>query len=346
MEFYLFNLLIVTILMVLFRKDKRRMLLIVFFWLFCILAFRGEGVGDDYYNYKMYFMRYKDIEWTSAVLQSEGFYWLLNKIVISLGGTFQVFIGVTAFLSLIGVVWFIDRHSYYPAISVWLFVTMCSYQTIMTRMRQALAISVLLFAYDFAKNRQLKKYVFAVFAASMFHVTAWAALIVYPIVNKRLDVRKGFFISTGLIIAMLSRSFFESMIGRLIQGTRFWHYQEESMGGGENLLIVYLLIYIFLLLAERFSRGNDVNQEGTMLYAFSSCTVLFQILAGVIGIINRAGTYFSDPMMLQLPNVAKSFRTSSRKLVLGFIIFLSGMFYIFMLATSKSSAINYHTFWQ
>ena len=117
------------------------------------------------------------------------------------------------------------------------------------------------------------------------------------------------------------------------------------MGGGENLLIVYLLIYIFLLLAERFSRGNDVNQEGTMLYAFSSCTVLFQILAGVIGIINRAGTYFSDPMMLQLPNVARSFRTSSRKLVLGFIVFLSGMFYIFMLATSKS-AINYHTFWQ
>ena len=183
MLFYIVNLFFISLTAYVLRKNKRLMYSVIFIWLFTLGALRGEGVGADYYGYKSYFEIFSKLKWFSSYASIERGYILLNKIISIFTDNYQWLLVVCSFLSLIGVIYFVKKQAFFPIVSIWLYISMGYYQATFTRLRQAIAISVVLIAYKYAQEKKFWKFILLIILASLFHRTALIAVLIYPFLH-------------------------------------------------------------------------------------------------------------------------------------------------------------------
>lgn len=345
MAFYIFNLFALSGVLLLL-KDRKQKISFAFLWLFLLSACRNVAVGEDNANYMRYFGWYSDISWKDSFFQQEGGYWLLNKVINYFGGTFQILLLVCAALSMLGVCYFIYKYSYYPGLSVWMYITFLGYQSTMTRLRQAIAISIVLIAYHFAKNKKLLVFCLLIVLASMFHITAIVAIVVYPFMDKKVS-QKFIGIAFGTITLLyITRNYVFILIRFIMNTTRYSHYQTSSEGGGEfQLLLIAAMLTVIMFVAYKY-RDTIRNKDFSTLFNYAVFALMFQIFALVIGIFNRLANYFYIPLVILLPNVIVVFEKRQRVLVAMLLLLLSLLSYIFMFYYSDSSVMNYIPFWK
>lgn len=148
------------------------------------------GVGTDwnaYYNF------YRDLHYPG-----EPGYNLVNNIFSSLAVNYSAFlfiVNVTA-LSLIAI--FFLRHSYIPLFAFLIFYSDLFLYLNFSGIRQAIALSIALIAYQYAERRDLKKFVLFVLVAASFHVSALVFSLVYVLPRQRIQVSTIVFSAAGI----------------------------------------------------------------------------------------------------------------------------------------------------
>ena len=213
---------------------------------------------------------------------------------------------IIAIITLVGPLWFIKRYSKNYLLSVIMFITIGSFYMQFYILRQAVAISIFLFAFQFITDKKIIKFCLSIAIAAMFHKTAIILLLLYPLVNIPPSRMKKVIIGTvsliGLIVSPLVSSFLTSNL--------YPEYYDKASGRGMWLLAFYASMYIIYMVLRRKTRGKEKSEiEKTTLF-----TMFWQFYATQNSVLNRLANYARDSFCILVPNAVQGL--SGRRRVL------------------------------
>lgn len=241
-----------------------------------LVAILRFDVGWDYQSYytildeeiKAGYIRFEPL---SLLISFIAMYFNMPSIFFILSGLIMY---VTAFYAF-------KRFSVSPSISLIVYVGLF-YLISLSIIRQALAISVCIYAYRYVISHNFKKYFICIIVATLFHYSAIISLIVYPIFHR-------FKIKTVILYIILA-VFTRTIILYLLEYFNvFSAYLEkiDDIEGGKFTRVFYLLILIsFFLLVKRKTYNEYERKHISIILVGLACPFLF----GAMG--ERVGYYF------------------------------------------------------
>lgn len=145
-------------------------------------------------------------------------------------------------------------NSVSPVISLIVYVGLF-YLSSYSVVRQAIAISICLYAYKYVRCKSFIKYVICIVLATLFHYSAIVALIIYPIFYK---VKLKYTI-IGLILLLLLRDVFLSELGRYGIYEEYLSQLNELKGGSLTRYFYIILFVSFFFIIKR--RGYSIEEQ-------------------------------------------------------------------------------------
>ena len=153
-------------------------LIFIFSILTLLSALRNISVGVDTSQYYEAYKLIGTIEWNELdKLRYEIGFSLLCKVLNYISSNPQLLLIVTSIFINSSVGLFIYRNSNNVVLSSFIFITYNLYFNYMNIMRQAIAIAIVLFAYEYLKNKKIIKYSILVLIASLFHTSSIICLL-------------------------------------------------------------------------------------------------------------------------------------------------------------------------
>lgn len=218
-----------------------------------IAGLRSEEIGIDTHSYKNIF------EWISdgVMYPIEPGWYLLNKIILWLGGSYNFLLLVASFLTLIpiGVVGL--RSSTNPQMSLFFYYGLYAYLNSFNLTRQLVAVSFALLAYSYVREK--KKFWLYIIVASLFHYSAIFSLIV--IFVDKISITKQWIIigitSSFFIGIILNDSLFYLLVGP------YAGYLESSVGYRDNFSLAAFMAFLMssLYVCLYFTLKNECKQN-------------------------------------------------------------------------------------
>ena len=260
---FLFLLLLATC--ELFFKTERRVIFFLYIifsiWIILFLGFRQ--CGFDYDNYYLYFSDLNSTYWknNSDVLGSEKGYALLNYLI----GDYRKLLIFMASITVSLLFSFFYKYSPYVYLSLFLFFCVSFYPMVMGQYRQALAVSIILWA--FIKKRNLLIFFLLVVIATTFHVSAILAILAIIVPNRSLKAKYYFIL---LILALLFSEFGQDFfLNTILGGSDFivrkvLIYTESEAGTRLGLNTAMLLKIIFFCIF--FKNRESISSYSNGIY--------------------------------------------------------------------------------
>ena len=303
---YLMNIILIIVWALIFCTGKRTRLkkilfvVICFAQLYLISAFR-YGIGADYKMYSDgFFSMAVDVARNGFNLTGyedwEIGFIFLNKFLALFTAQSSVFFAVTSLLTLIGPAYLIIKYSVNPFMSMFLYVNLYLFYLDINFIRQAIAMSILCFAYGFLRDKKFLRFLLIVALAACFHLTAIYMIPVFMVCLFRVNTRTlilylfgllfYYILSDGVLNIVLSKFHTEYSGSVFIENGVFFYYAFYP------LLIcgvmVFLSYYVKKLTPEMHTLihltllmgfWTIVMTKHALFERFSYYTMLFVILA-------------------------------------------------------------------
>lgn len=348
MNWYLINLLIIVIIglvSLLFKsRDTRKKFFLYasFLQLFLFLGLRAIDVGVDLPNYFYFYDKCNQLGWSQVFsFRYEPFYIIYTKLIANFINDKQIFLVVTAFLSLIGPLYIIKKYSKNYFLSTFLFITFQFYTYDFYILRQVIAMSILLLSLKYVEKRNFPKFAIMVGVATCFHTSAFLFIIVYWFSKIKIDNKKILMI-TGMMIAILL--FGDKIINMALNIVYQYYVGSVGEEGGYFYLIVLLIAFLSTTLVKNAFHLQQKNNF--MWYNVLIISIFIQLFAIQKPIISRITIYYSIALIIVIPNAIQCIKDKNLKMLIDMIICLG--FFIFYLTRleNKISYMDYHFFWQ
>lgn len=306
---------------------------------------RGENVGGDlesyipvFYNSESYNSFLGLVQYSVLSGYELGFV-LICKTINFFDSTARSFIVITSILSFIGPFYIIYKLSSNKIFSLYFFFLSGFYNIFFNSVRQALAISVVMFSIILLiKNKRFFFFV-CVIIASLIHSSAIFSLLFYPISKLKYSFRK-----TIILIMVFISIFilFGNLILKLLIANVFSKYLDNESdaivsGTGYGLLAVRVFVLFFCLLVfNSVKRKMDIDsfRINRMLLYSLVIAVLCQLYASLFANLTRLSYYFYLPIAILIPNIFDKIKDTHTRRFLYFGTFV--FFYVLMCLTFLS----------
>ncbi len=192
---YLSNIILIIIWAFVFLKGKRTRLKDSLFVIICfgqllIISTLRYKIGIDYVTYQKAFTLLTSPDYPDLKFEDwEVGYLILNKFVGLFSDNFRVMLAVTSILSLAGPAYIIWRFSDNPFISVFLYVNLYLFYLDMSFVRQAIAMSIICFAYTAIRDKKFWRFLFLTVLAATFHATVLYMIPVFFICMLPINIK-------------------------------------------------------------------------------------------------------------------------------------------------------------
>lgn len=362
MIIYLITFLITCILCAILQRYIKNKILKVIFSIIIILipsvlgGVRDLTIGTDVLVYgEKYFnhaINYNNlIDYITSFDMDIG-YLIINFLVSRFTSNVHIFLFVLQLI--INTLVFIVMYKYKEKIPLWM--SMLCYLTLyycrtFNFLRQSLALAIVFCGIPYIEKRKFVKYFFVVLCASLFHPSAWIAIVLYFInilLNSKNEKMYSFLIITiGLFVVLAFSTVIEILNNMKILPERYYAYlsryaREEA---GFNLIeTAFRLIWIalYLLFYKKITKQNDLYKMFGMACILD--VILFQ-LKNTIKYTDRLAFYFGYIQILMYPIIIKNINNSkSQQLLINFIsiLMLIGFWY-YKFAILKSCEVYPYT---
>lgn len=348
MNAYLINLFVILLIGIIslsFKSKENRKKIILcgsFLEMFLFLSLRNINVGIDLPNYFYFFDKCNENSWlTIFSYRYEPGFIIYTKIIANIFNNKQLFLCITAFLSLIGPFYIIKRYSKNYFLSIFLYITFQFYTYDFYLLRQIIAISIIMFSLKFVEERSLIKFLLTIALATCFHTSACIFVIIYWIAKIKMDNRKILIVS----IMMFFIAIFGNFIIEIVLKFFYQHYAKSAgEEGGYFYFIIIMLVFIFATLFKKDFFNSDKNN--LIWYNILIIALLVQLLAIMKPIINRLTIYYSISLIIVLPNVINVIKEKNLRMLLSVVIFTG--FFVFYLTRLNNpiTYMDYCFFWQ
>lgn len=315
------------------KIQKRNYLIFVGIFLFIFLAARSSLVGStDTLNYCNMMRKAIMSQSWSQFYDEEGVETGFQFFTFCLSRVFrgsQFIIFASAAIYVVSICYFIYHNSEDAPLSITMYVTLGMMTFEMQGMRQSIAMSVCLFAYEFAKQRKFMKFLFLVLLAMQFHKTAIVFIIIYFLISLNFTFPNLLLIFTGSIFALF---FAEKIIG-VANDIFDTNYVVAVESGGFIATLIYVIIIVTAFLFNKRLKGNG---NTTKLFYIA-------ILGGVCYILRYFGTlaserisfYFMFSLLGLLPSTLKSLDIEEADLIRTIVVILSIALFVYRLHDSE-----------
>jgi len=263
---------------------------------------------DGAKNYTLQeYLTLKDV-FSGFLLLSEGGFHVYTWLAAQIFPEAQWFILLTAVVIVCCTASFISRNSEDPTMSWIVFICLGSMTFAMNGMRQALAMSICLLSYRYAKEKKLFRFLLIVMLAVLFHKSAMIFVLIYLLRNLRLNWKSmtflGAIVAVLLVFANRFAFLYDSMTGE------DYATGESFEGGGGVVILVYLIAIVGLLIFSKRLR----EPQGFFPFALIVIGVSLYLARFLsTQIYERISYYFTYFLMLGFPLVFADMKNEIRK---------------------------------
>lgn len=322
-------------------KNTKTFAIAISLILISILGFRNINVGIDTLGYFEAFIRVKSLSLTNLFddVYYEYGYRILQYTVSLFIGEYQFLLILVAIFYVASVSFHIHKHSTNPAFSYILFILYGFYTFAFSATRQALAIAVVLIAYEFIIKNKKYKFLMTIVIAASFHVTSVIFFISYLVTKVKLNK----FTITALSFLILITVYFKEDIFVFLNGLSRVEYNVTDTGG--DLLFLFMIISVLLgvLLKKSFLESNPKNKS---LFYMMCLGVIIMPITTFHPAIMRLFYYFFIFLISYVPNVLNSIKNPYTRLCGYFFYFSIGIFFFYTNVIPNARLENYSFFWE
>lgn len=183
-----------------------------------------------------------------------GFY-IFTKIIGEINYSSVFYFAVTSAIICTSLFVFIKRYGDYKRYAIYFYLTIGLFAFSLAGLRQALAMSVCLFAYEYARKKKLIPFVILIAIAYPFHKSALLFIPAYFI--AQVPWKKKYHLIILAVYGAIGLSF--TRIHTLVAEWLGYDYRIEQTGNGGIFLIILLLIGFLSIIyrKELFEKYND-----------------------------------------------------------------------------------------
>ena len=339
------------------KRAKRAFLFFSGLILFLVIALRDKEVGStDSQNYfanweRHGFLNFEGLKDSLSRTRQEFGYictiWVLAHAFPE-GQWLFVFTGL---LYSISVCLFIYRNSDNVVVSFVMFLTWGLYSFMVQGLRQAVAMSICLFAIESAKKRKLFRFIIQVFLAFCFHRSSVLFGMIYFIPWKKMClVNKLQMLVCAVLLFFCSNILLE--IG--IEMTKSTYNVVAEEGGFIALSLYAIVIFMGFFFIQHSKPAEDGQpykvvllsteedrRKETLFIAMTLIGATFYVMRYSSAVIlERVSFFFMFGQMIVLPMAVKRFKPLSQTLIYSIAIILSVVLFMYRISTSDLLPYN------
>ncbi len=313
--------------------------------LMLLSALKASTVGNDTPEYVRIFEISPELE--LGLSRYEYGYILYNKLLYYISSSPQIVFICTSLFVFAGFSRFFWKYSEMPWLSVLFFFLMGEYAFVMSALRQSIALTILLFAFESIYYKKYILFIAFTLFASAFHVSALLFLICLPLSFINLNSR---FIILFIFISIISLTLFGDILDiALSYVTAYQRYVDGVYFEGEtrmaSLLQLLLSVIILIIGYSSFRKGKGINSLMVVVHVIA---VYLYILCMKVNLIDRFAIYFSVFSLVFLPNAINNMHIDRKKIaVYTFVLYYS--FYVGIALVYRPNWNNiypYNFFWE
>ena len=305
------------------RKQKKIYLFCVMSVFFIIMAFRSSHMGNDTQNYIAIFNKVSvatsPIGFAEATAIEKG-YILYNSILSKIfGANARWLFVITAVLICHSLGRYIDKYSNTPGIVCCLFVPM-SLSFFMAGLRQAIAVAIFLYSYDFIENKKFIKFLLLSILALQFHNSAIIFLALYFMMNYKSDASK-WFNTFLMVVTVVCFCFFDKFLILILRiFPKYVYYVGGVMMDGEPRLAIFLqvIVSIMLLFVPKILEKHEIEsvKKQSNNEKLSKINVALLIISSNATALNRMSAYFTIFALNQYSNDFSKLKSQNKTILL------------------------------
>lgn len=290
-------------------KSSKKFLLVAFLLLFAYMGLRNVntfGADSSGYNgsYPVIYSRYGQMSWGDLTGRGEnnyniGFAYLIKLIYELTGGNYQSFISILSLFIVFSYIRFIGKYSPSPIQSILYFLGLLYFTMLSDVMKQAIAMSVLLYAFDAIMEERPFKFVFLVLLASFFHFPALVFLPAYWLGRMRAGSYYLIILAALLVVTYLLRD----QILNLMLDTYLEGEVDASMDGIRFLRNKAIVMIIIVIAAVVLRPPAVSDRVYNACLVFAGIAIVFQTFCGYNNIFERLADYYFHTSIVLLPLV-------------------------------------------
>jgi hypothetical protein len=325
------------------------------FTLFFISAFRYQ-TGNDWYTYELIFKNSLDIKYLitdfsyymDTMNNIEIGYRILNSIIKSLSGNLQVIFLITSVFSFYALNEFIKKNSSYKLLSLLIYYSIFFMNFNMSIIRQGIAFSLFLLAFDSLLKRKLIKYLSFILLAALFHISSLILVPVYFIYHFKYS-RLLYCLLIGLAIflrilnvkLMLNiGTILQDFLGRDILLYISPEYQVGIFSFGNLERMIVFLIILFL--------GKNILKKRENISVLFSLYIIYIMLNFLLYeseiVLSRIRFFFQIPYIIILPLFIEAVRENLTKSLVIIYIYVFSFIPLFNFLSSDINKALYNPY--
>ena len=285
--------------------DNSFMLPAFFFIFFLLLALRDESIGRDLDNYHLYFDQCSLLS-LKEIFQEERdiLYWLLNWVIGRFTNNYQIFLTIVAAITLFPIARLYCEDRHYSFLKIILFVNMSTFIMLFSGLRQSIAMSIGLIAYEFVRQKKIFKFIFVVLIAWGFHHTAFMLFALYPLYHITFRRKHLWFIVPSIVLVFI----FNSQIFLFVTSILTSLFGEKYDGAVDSTgaFTMLILFALFTIISYILPDDKAIDRETIGLRNFLLFAVLLQCFAPVHYLAMRMNYYFIMFIPILIPKVLKN----------------------------------------
>lgn len=278
--------------------------IVVFFVLyFLLLALRHEDIGVDLDGYVYSFTRFQNYSWNEAIISSrwETGFVLLTKFIGTFVASPQIYVAIIAALCVFPVARLYYRESEDDITVMALFVVFPVFIMNFSGLRQAVAIAFTPAVYYAAKNRRLLRAILLSLCAALFHTSALALLLIYPVYHMKLRARHLIWVAPAFVLFYFLRTTLYSVLLPLLGDDYATRYTTLTETGATTMLLLFIAFALYAFYAPN---ENLVDEDTRGLRNLLVLVTFIQTFATVSLFAMRLNYYFLILIPLLIPKIS------------------------------------------
>lgn len=277
---------------------------VFFILLTVLLSLRHETIGRDTLNYKYYFSVISNLDLRSVFdTDMEQLYVLLNWVVGKLTSEFQIFLMIAAVISIVPVAVNYCREREHSFLKIILFMNMSVFIMMFSGLRQTIAVSLGMIAYEYVKERKPIRFLILCAIALGFHHSSFILLLMYPLYHTSFQKKHLWFLIPALVLIFVFNQQIFLTVSRVLTMLFGEKYDAEiEMTGAYTMLILYVL---FAVMSYVLPDEGKLDKETLGLRNILLMTVVLQSFAPVHMLAMRMNYYYMIFMPMLIPRILK-----------------------------------------
>lgn len=305
MIYYIWLLVWLLFCSVVFKKQNKFQLFLTLLPVFILVGLRDASVGEDTSRYVSIYEGMDASNLSLAISDSPyeaGFVvlsWFLK--ILDLGP--QWLLLTESFIFCLSIFLFCS-HNAKDKIFVAVAIILTLFEFSLTGVRQTIAISLLLIAYRYVVERNLKLYILFMFLAASCHTSAFLIAPVYYLANRGFDKNTVFIYLLMLVVSFLSIDYLFSAISSTLNYDE--KYTLMSLNGG---VFSFLASLGFVYVALNHYKTNSKNIHFVSGAHHSMLLAFFSAIRFVNVMLSRVILYISPIPYLMIDSLEEKNKT-------------------------------------